>query len=161
MRFLFVLITFFCYTLTWAQWDIQAALQELNDLRDEGCNCGTEKMRPASALLWDKDLAAIATDYAEQLATTNQGYGAHVYLSHVGTDGSTLEDRLQEQAYRAKACVENIAYFNGNFTMVLDHWLNNPQSCKNLLNKNMTAVGLAQKDNYWVIILALPQNATH
>ena len=45
--------------------------------------------------------------------------------------------------------------------MVLDHWLNNPQSCKNLLNRKMTYVGIAQRGDFWVILMAIPQKNAH
>lgn len=144
-----------------AQLNNQVVLQSLNDLRDEGCNCGNEVMRPASQLIWDEELANIAQDYANQLYEANKDQQHHIFLSHVGIDASTLEDRLQDNAYYAKACVENIAYLPGNFDMVIDHWLNNPLSCKNLLNRSMTVAGIAQKGDYWVVLLAIPQKLIH
>ena len=118
-------------------------------------------MRPASKLLWDDDLADIARVYAAQLSAANKGKNEYIYLSHVGTDATTTEDRLIANDYQAKACVENIAYLKGNFDMVLDHWLNNPQSCKNLLNRKMTYVGIAQRGDFWVILMAIPQKNAH
>lgn len=156
-----LLIACFLCIAAFAQFDEKAALQSLNDLRDEGCNCGNEMMRPASKLLWDDDLADIARIYAAQLSAANKGKNEYIYLSHVGTDATTTEDRLIANDYQAKACVENIAYLKGNFDMVLDHWLNNPQSCKNLLNRKMTYVGIAQRGDFWVILMAIPQKNAH
>lgn len=158
--FLLAICTLFS-TCLFAQFDYEKAVKTLNELRDEGCNCGNEVMRPASKLLWDDDLADIARIYAAQLSATNKGKSQHIYLSHVGTDGTTTEDRLNANDYKAKACLENIAYLNGNFDMVLDLWLNNPQSCKNLLNRKMTAVGIARRGDFWVILMAIPQPIVH
>lgn len=157
MRLYSLLLVMLCSISAMAQFDYEAALHSLNELRDEGCNCGNQVMRPASELNWDKKLASIAQDYADQLSAANQNKQQHVFLSHVGTDGTTLEDRLMGNDYEAKACVENIAYFRGNFDMVIDHWLNNPQMCKNLLDRRMTMVGAAQRGDYWVVILAVPR----
>jgi uncharacterized protein YkwD len=156
-----LLIALFCTMIACAQFDYSEALKSLNELRDEGCNCGTEKIRPASSLLWDEDLADIARVYAAQLSSINKGNTDYIYLSHVGTDATTTEDRLIANDYQAKACVENIAHLKGNFDMVLDHWLNNPQSCKNLLNRQMTAVGIAQKGDFWVVLMAVPKSIAH
>ena len=156
-----LLLLLLCSIGAWAQFDYEKALKTLNELRDEGCNCGNEAMRPASKLLWDEDLADIARIYAAQLSAANKGESQHIYLSHVGTDGTTTEDRLNANDYKAKACLENIAYLNGNFDMVLDHWLNNPQSCKNLLNRKMTSVGIARRGDFWVILMAVPQPIVH
>ena len=160
-RFYTILIALLLGVAAFAQFDHEKALKSLNELRNEGCNCGNEIMRPASDLLWDQDLADIAKLYAAQLSAANKGKNQHIYLSHVGIDASTTEDRLLANDYHAKACIENIAYFKGNFDMVLDHWLNNPQSCKNLLNRKMTYVGIAQRGDFWVILMAIPQRNSH
>lgn len=156
-----LLVLLFCSTSIWAQFDYEKALKSLNELREDGCNCGTEAIRPAQPLLWDQDLADIAMLYAAQLSAANKNTNQHVYLSHIGTDASTTEDRLTANDYMATDCVENIAYLNGNFDMVLDHWLNNPQSCKNLLNRKMTAVGIAQRGDFWVVLMAIPKSLIH
>lgn len=156
MRLFLLVVSLLCSTSIFAQFNREAALESLNDLRREGCNCGNEAMRPTIKLSWDEDLADIARIYAAQLSAANKGNKQYIYLSHVGTDASTAEDRLLANDYKAKACVENIAYLNGNFDMVLDHWLNNPQSCKNLLNRKMTVVGIARTGDFWVILMAQP-----
>jgi uncharacterized protein YkwD len=162
MKRIYIFLTLlFCSLGAWAQFDYEKALKSLNELREDGCNCGNEAMRPASNLLWDQDLADIAMMYAAQLSAANKNNNQHIYLSHVGTDASTTEDRLQANDYMASACVENIAYLKGNFDMVLDHWLNNPQSCKNLLNRKMTAVGVAQRGDFWVVLMAVPKKLIH
>ncbi len=156
MRLFFLVVSLLCSTSIFAQFNYDSILESLNELRKEGCHCGNEEMRSAPKLTWDDDLADIARIYAAQLSAANKGNTQHVYLSHVGTDGSTAEDRLAANDYQARACVENIAYLNGNFDTVIDHWLNNPQSCKNLLNRKMTAVGIARTGDFWVILMAQP-----
>jgi uncharacterized protein YkwD len=70
-------------------------LDTINDWRSEDCHCGNEKKRPAPEVIWDKKLAEIAQEYANDLNKDNQNNNTDfLYLSHVGTDGSTLKIRL-------------------------------------------------------------------
>ncbi len=134
-----------------------AMLNGLNELRVDGCTCGTEEVKPAAVLHWDKKLAEIALDYAIQLKNDNQGEDKLMFMSHVGTDGSTIESRLSEAGYQAKTAFENIAFIKGNEDLVIDYWLNNPLSCKNIMNKKVTAAGAARAGDFWVLILARPK----
>ena len=79
-----------------------------------------------------------------------------LYLSHVGTDGSTLKIRLEEKDYQVVYCVENIAHLKGNESMVIDHWMNSPTACNNIMNRQVTAMGMARSGDFWVVLLAQP-----
>lgn len=129
-------------------------IKELNQLRAEGCMCGNVNARPVGSLIWNKQLASIAKEYAEQLKENNQtSQDAYLFISHIGTDGSTLTSRLENAGYSAKNAVENIAFISGNEDMVIDYWLNNPESCQNIMDKKMTTMGAAKSGNFWVLIL--------
>lgn len=129
-------------------------IKELNQLRAEGCMCGNVNARPVGSLVWNNQLASIAKEYAEQLKENNQtSQDAYLFISHIGTDGSTLMSRLDNAGYKAKNAVENIAFISGNSDMVIDFWLNNPESCQNIMDKNMTTMGAAKSGDFWVLIL--------
>lgn len=129
-------------------------IQQLNELRAEGCMCGNAKANPVGSLIWNKQLASIAYEYAKQLKENNQtSQDAYLFISHIGTDGSTLMSRLDNAGYIAKNAIENIAFINGNEDMVIDYWLNNPESCQNIMDKKMTTMGAAKSGDFWVLIL--------
>ncbi len=129
-------------------------IKQLNELRAEGCMCGNAKANPVGSLVWNKQLATIAQEYAEQLKKNNQtSQDAYLFISHIGTDGSTLMSRLDDAGYKAKKAVENIAFISGNADMAIDYWLNNPESCKNIMDKSMTTMGAAKSGDFWVLIL--------
>jgi len=135
--------------------DEDAILTAVNELRTEGCMCGTENVKSVDALTWDQRLADIALEYAVHLQNNNKnGDDAYMFMSHVGLDGSTVETRLADAGYEAKSVVENIAYLRGNEALVIDHWLNNPLSCNNLMAKKMTVMGAARTGSFWVLIMA-------
>lgn len=154
----FIIGLCFSFTLALGQINSAKVLDEINDWRSDVCFCGNVKKRPASELIWDKKLAEIAEEYAKDLARDNQNNESQfLYLSHVGTDGSTLKQRLEESDYSVIYCVENIAYLKGNETMVIDHWMNNPTSCNNIMNRQVTNMGMARSGDFWVLLFAQPR----
>lgn len=162
--FLLALVLIFCQNFIFAgnkndkNINKAKALDIINEWRSEDCFCGNEKKRPATELIWDNKLAEIALAYASDLKKDNENNDSKfLYLSHVGTDGSTLKVRLEESDYGIVYCVENIAYLKGDENMVLDHWMNNPTSCKNIMNRQVTSMGMARSGDFWVLLLAQPK----
>lgn len=135
-------------------------LDTINDWRSEDCHCGNEKKRPAPEVIWDNKLSEIAQEYANDLNKDNKNNNTDfLYLSHVGTDGSTLKIRLEEKDYQVVYCVENIAYLKGNENMVIDHWMNIPTACNNIMNRQVTAMGMARSGDFWVLLFAQPKKS--
>ncbi len=164
MKRFYILSTFICLGLSLAfsqntdSINEDRVLDEINGWRGDNCYCGNVKKRPAEELIWDKKLAEIAKAYADDLAKDNEKNDSKfLYLSHVGTDGSTLKQRLEESDYKVVYCVENIAYLKGNEPMVIDHWMNNPTSCNNIMNRQVTNMGMARSGNFWVLLFAQPK----
>lgn len=156
------LILFLAFSLSqllaYSQINKEKVLDNINGWRSDGCICGNAEKRPANELIWDDKLAEIAQQYAKELDTENKKNNTNfLYLSHVGSDGSTLKERLEESEYYAVYCVENIACLKGNENMVIDHWMNTPTSCNNIMNRQVTNVGLARSGDFWVILFAQPK----
>ncbi|MBO6035281.1 MAG: CAP domain-containing protein, partial [Paludibacteraceae bacterium] len=147
-----------CYAQPSTSLNEEALLEDLNSLRMDGCMCGMEEIRGMLPLRWDKRLAEIAFEYAESLKSSNSSDDdAYLFISHIGADGSTLTTRLDDADYQRIDAKENIAYIKGNEDMVIDYWLNNPTACKTIMDKKMSAVGVARSDNFWVMIVAQPK----
>lgn len=147
-----------CLAQTASGLNEEAMLSNINALRTDGCYCGTEEMNTVHPLHWDEDLAAVAKSYADQLKESNEkGDASFLYMSHVGTDGSTLESRLNEAEYEFKNSKENIAFIKGNISMVIDYWLNNPVSCKTIMDSEVSVMGAARSGDFWVMITAQPK----
>ena len=142
----------------YAQIDEGLILDQLNELRADGCRCGNKEVKPTNELRWNADLADVAKAYSEHLYDNNNELvvGKYMYLSHVGLDGSTLEDRLKDAGMNIRYAVENLACVEGNELMAIDHWLNNPESCNILMDNSSTIVGVARTGKFWVMILAQP-----
>ena len=160
MKKILVLTLSICvgFTLAFGQINNAKVLDEINAWRSDVCFCGNVKKRPAAELIWDKKLTEIAQEYANDLNNDNKNNNTKfLYLSHVGTDGSTVKQRLEESDYSVIYCVENIAYLKGSATMVIDHWMNNPTSCGNIMNRQVTNMGMARSGDFWVLLLAQPK----
>lgn len=149
---------FLCQLLAFCQINKEKVLDEINGWRSDNCLCGNVKKRPAGELIWDKKLEEVAQEYANELAEENKKNETDfLYLSHVGADGSTLKIRLEEKDYQVVYCVENIAHLKGNESMVIDHWMNSPTACNNIMNRQVTAMGMARSGDYWVLLFAQPK----
>ena len=147
-----------CYAQPSTSLNEDAFLDDLNSLRTDGCMCGMEEINGMLPLRWDKRLAEIALEYAESLRSSNSSDDdAYLFISHIGADGSTLTTRLDDADYQRIDAKENIAYIKGNEDMVIDYWLNNPTACKTIMDRKMSAVGVARSDNFWVMIVAQPK----
>jgi uncharacterized protein YkwD len=92
------------------------------------------------ALTVNTQLTEAARDHAVDMLCNN-------YLSHIGLDGSTPEERVQEAGFTASLVLENLyalaPEFGGNPQTAFDWWMNDPESEADLLNTNTTAVGIA------------------
>ena len=112
------------------------------------------------ALTVNTQLSAAAKDHAVDMLCNN-------YLSHVGLDGSTPENRVQEAGFAASLVVENLyalhPAYGGNPQSAFDWWMSDADSKADLLNANTTVFGIAYVTSdesllggYFVVLSARP-----
>ena len=69
------------------------------------------------------------------------------YLSHLGLDGSTPEDRVREAGFSASLVLENLyalhPAYGGNPQSAVEWWMGDEDSREDLLNPDTAAVGIA------------------
>lgn len=123
-------------------------LNEINRVRQQGCNCGTTYMPPAPPLVWNNQLEIAAIGHARDMADNH-------YFSHTSRDGRSVEDRVvlagyTFKGYRSFAVGENIAQGQMSIAEVMQGWFNSPGHCKNLMNPAFKEVGVAENNTYWV-----------
>ena len=75
-------------------------------------------------------------------------------LDHTGKDGSSVMKRVSDTGYTWGAVAENIASGYWNVPAVIKGWVESPGHCRNMMNEDYKEVGVYQKDNYWVMVLA-------
>ena len=112
------------------------------------------------ALTVNTQLATAAENHAVDMLCNN-------YLSHIGLDGSTPEQRVDEAGFTASLVVENFyalhPAYGGNPQSALDWWMGDTESRADLLNANTTVVGIAYVTSdesllggYFVVVSARP-----
>ncbi len=119
------------------------ALQLVNNIRGQGCNCGSTYMPLVPPVSWNNLLEAAALAHAQDMYTNN-------YFSHTGKDGSTPGQRITRAGYAWRAYGENIAKGYQSEQAVVDGWLQSEGHCLNIMSSSFKEMGLARVGNYWV-----------
>lgn len=105
-------------------------------------------------LVMDENLNQAAQRQAEDLAHRGQ-------LSHVGSDGSTLQTRIEDTGYTWSAIGENIAMGQTSPQAVMDSWMDSTRHRQNILNPAFSELGLGYVEmagqKYWVQLFATPR----
>ncbi|HEU4745543.1 MAG TPA: LysM peptidoglycan-binding domain-containing protein [Anaerolineales bacterium] len=112
------------------------------------------------ALTVNTQLSTAAKDHAVDMLCND-------YLSHIGLDGSTPEDRVREAGFTASLVLENLyalhPAYGGNPQSAFDWWMSDADSKADLLNANTTVVGIAYVTSddsllggYFVVLSARP-----
>ncbi|RPI95126.1 MAG: LysM peptidoglycan-binding domain-containing protein [Chloroflexi bacterium] len=112
------------------------------------------------ALVINPQLNTAAKAHATDMVCKN-------YLSHIGLDGSTPEDRVEKAGFTASLVVEDLfalhPAYGGNPQAAFDWWMSDPASKADLLNANTTVFGIAYTSmeqsllgGYFVVVSAKP-----
>jgi uncharacterized protein YkwD len=104
----------------------------------------------------DPKLMAVAANHAKRMAAANK-------LDHVLRGEGSFAKRLSAGGYDAAAAVENIGAGYHNLNEAFSGWRNSPHHRRNMLNKDVTAMGIAVAYNkaskfkdFWCLVMARP-----
>ena len=97
-----------------------------------------------SPLTENAKLTKAAQDHSQDMAD-------HQNMSHTGSDGSSMSDRLARVGYAFRTAGENVAYGYSSAESVMDGWMNSPGHKANILNCAFKeiGIGLARPGYYW------------
>lgn len=97
-----------------------------------------------AALTEDAKLTKAAQDHSQDMAD-------HTNMSHTGSDGSSMSDRLARVGYSFGSAGENVAAGYTTPESVMDGWMASAGHKANILNCGFKeiGIGLAQPGNYW------------
>jgi len=134
------------------------ALRLANALRARGARCGGEAFGPAPPLVLDAKLAHAAQVQADEMARFR-------FLAHEGRDGSTPAIRATRAGYDWRIVGENVAAGPESAGEVMRGWEESPPHCRNLMDPQFTAMGIAFASNpaptghgtWWSMVLARPK----
>jgi uncharacterized protein YkwD len=63
-------------------------------------------------------------------------------MSHIGSNGSKMGDRIKNAGYLFSSIGENVAYGYGDAAAVMSGWMNSPGHRQNILNPNYQEIGI-------------------
>ena len=106
-----------------------------------------------SPLAWADDVANVARAHSKDMIDRS-------FFSHTNPDGLSPFDRLKNNGISFKSAVENIAYGQRTAEAVMDAWMNSSGHRANILNKNVTEIGIGAVKNqngiiYWTQVFVL------
>lgn len=127
--------------------DRNLILQLVNNVRQQGCQCGDTYYYPVPALKWNTQLEIAAYNHSADMFEKK-------YFAHEAPDGTKAGTRIDDAGYNWKAYGENIAKGYSKEKEALDGWLKSPGHCKNIMNKTFTEMGVARVGSYWTQALA-------
>ncbi|MBN9887676.1 CAP domain-containing protein [Pelagibaca abyssi] len=92
-------------------------------------------------------LVAAAKAHASDMARSGT-------VGHVGSDGSSILDRVRAQGYDAARVAENAGWTARGFATVLEGWDESPSHRKTLRLREVTEYGIGRSGQYWVLLVA-------
>ncbi|MEM7007926.1 MAG: CAP domain-containing protein [Thermodesulfobacteriota bacterium] len=135
----------------------QRMLSLINRARAKSRNCGYKIYTSAPQVTWNPTLARAALDHSVDMATKN-------FVSHQGSDGNDVTDRVQEVGYSWLLVGENISAGREDSSDVVAAWLDSPVHCENIMKQGFTEIGAAcfhNKDTkyktFWTVVFGSPK----
>lgn len=106
-----------------------------------------------SPLAWADDVANVARAHSKDMIDRS-------FFSHTNPDGLSPFDRLNNNGISFRSAAENIAYGQRTAEAVMDAWMNSSGHRANILNKNITEIGIGAVKNqngtiYWTQVFVL------
>lgn len=126
----------------------------LAEARARQRRCGFQMFAAAGPLQWNDDLARAARAHSADMAATGQ-------LSHTGSRGEDLGQRVRNAGYQPRAWGENVAYGQPDPEAALAAWLDSPGHCRNIMDPAYREFGAGRAAGsdgrpYWTLVLAAP-----
>jgi uncharacterized protein YkwD len=129
----------------------------INRARSQSRNCGYKIFTPAGRVEWNPTLARAALAHSVDMATGD-------FVSHKGSDGTEVSDRVEKLDYEWQMVGENISVGRESAEEVVAAWLRSPVHCEVLMQQRITEIGGAcfhNKDTknktYWTVVFAAPK----
>ncbi|WP_025564554.1 CAP domain-containing protein [Psychromonas sp. SP041] len=145
------------YSLMTCENDLSDVLALINQLRIESQTCGDTSYPAVAEVTWSSTLTLAATEHSNNMANYN-------FFDHTGLDGSTVGTRVTAQGYTWSRVSENIAGGQTSAQEVVDGWMSSEGHCTNIMNADVTEMGLACQVNsdsdyqrYWTQVFAKPR----
>jgi uncharacterized protein YkwD len=116
--------------------------------------CGNQYYEPAEPVVWNKKLAEASLQHSLDMAENG-------FISHTGSNGDTLDERLALVQYDWVASAENLGHGYRDAEEATQAWLKSKMHCKNIMNPEFREIGAAHAKSkthrtYWTLIFGSP-----
>lgn len=136
----------------------KAILRAANTARATARSCGGRMFDAAPPMKWNPVLSQAAFDHSRDMAHEDN-------LTHQGSDGSTIGQRLTRAGYQWGLAGENIQAGVATPEEAVAGWVASPGHCVNLMNPTFTEMGGAYAIDrerrggniYWTQVLSTPR----
>jgi uncharacterized protein YkwD len=126
----------------------KAMLEKLvNEARASGRDCGSTGQSPAGPLTWNDTLALVARKHSQDMAANDR-------LSHLGSDGSFVDERISATGFQWTLYAENLLKGGATEKAAIETWLQSEAHCKNIMNPGLREFGVGTSGPYWTMVLA-------
>ena len=92
--------------------------------------------------IWDDGLAGVARAHSRDMAENS-------FFAHASSAGASPFDRMNAAGILYRFAAENIASNYTEPARVVDGWMNSEEHRANILNGNLSRMGIGLYDNYW------------
>lgn len=127
--------------------DHELLLRLVNDIRQQGCNCGNDYYQATTPVIWNKKLEQAAQNHCGDMKSND-------IFSHTGSNGSDPGKRIRKTGYKWLTYGENIGKGYADEDAVVAGWLSSPGHCKNMMNPDFKEMGVARNGEYWTQVFA-------
>ncbi|TVR91152.1 MAG: CAP domain-containing protein [Trueperaceae bacterium] len=130
--------------------ELQRLLALVNEARSQPRTCGATAYPAAHPLVAEPRLMAAAHVHSADMHE-------HGFMGHMGSDGSSVSQRVEREGYAWSALGENVAWGYASPDAVMDGWLSSPGHCANIMRLGFTEVGLGLVGTHWTQVFANPR----
>lgn len=127
-----------------------AMLAAVNEARAEPRSCGDASFPAAGPLRLNARLSAAAQAHSEDMLRTGT-------LTHVGSDGGTVVQRVERQGYPWSRLAENVAWGYEDVGSVVSGWLGSPSHCRNIMDTGYRELGVGRAGTFWTQVFGTPR----
>ena len=122
----------------------------VDEARSQPRTCGATAYAATHPLAAEPRLTAAAQRHSGDMH-------ANGFMSHTGSDGSSLRQRVEREGYAWSRVGENVAWGYGSPEAVMVGWLSSPGHCANIMRPEYTVIGLGLAGTHWTQVFAHPR----
>jgi uncharacterized protein YkwD len=130
--------------------ELDALLALVNVARAEARSCGSTPYAATHPLTLESRLTAAAQAHSVDMHT-------NAFMSHTGSDGSRLQDRVEREGYDWARLAENIASGYQSAASVMSAWLGSTGHCRNIMDPELSEIGLGLAGTSWTQVFGEPR----